>query len=221
MLLELIDAYYNVKEDRSPEELHVSDLAACKRAVHARRSGEPLIPFDTPTRVKFDLGNAVEDLAAKWFIAAMAFERGVVVDLDGIEGHVDFVGPDSVIEVKSTTFFPTMDPRTKKRIRIAPTEAQHHYRIQAAAYALALGKPRFCVLIVCRDSGLIAEIWHRAVDYAEEITQLVREYTRETHPSQPAPPAEPPEHIAKWACKYCRVSSCERNANEAAMMVPA
>ena len=226
-LTKTIRAYHRNEPRRGDEaEPHVSDLFGCLRATWARRAGHDLVPFDDDTLTKFAIGNAIEDAMVKRLgsLGALNLElrRDVVVNLGGLVGHVDYVlehcdfpeVPERyVVEVKTTTFYPTFDKVTKKRVRSAPSEAQQHYLIQAAAYALALKADWFCVLVICRESGMMAEFWHRAEGFRAEVLRLAGEVMAQTNPAAPMPAAEPPQSIASWACRYCRFVACERNEN--------
>lgn len=235
------------------EHPHVSDLAACDRETWARRNGKELLGHNAATRMKFALGNATEDAIALalgskmlegWELyrnvrVALRIEegelRGRELDedeqpLEGeIVGHADYVlrnektGGVTVVEVKSTTFYPRRNPATGKSERIPPTEAQYHYRLQCASYAVGVGAAAFAVLVVCRDSGLMVEFWHRTDAYVPELLIRVQQVLARTRKDAPMPAAEPPPYAetknGNWRCTYCRYWACERNNNAQAMVV--
>lgn len=232
---------------------HVSDLVACDREVWARRNGKDLLPHTAATRIKFALGNAAEDTLAIALQSKIAdgweLLRNVRVALcvdgdelkgrilahgeepreDEIVGHADYVlrNPASntvtVVEVKSTTFFPRRNAATGKMERLPPTEAQYHYRMQCAAYAFGVGARAFGVLVVCRDSGIMAEFWYRTEDYVPELLMRAKSVLAYTSAHVTMPPAQPPPYAdgknGNWRCAYCRFWECERNTNQQAMVV--
>lgn len=222
---------------------HVSDLAGCDRETWARRNGEPMLGHSVDTRIKFALGHAVEAHMAKLLCESLGDEwtfhqgervvlwrdengvgGGVLLDDEepapgSVVGHVDFTlrrpGDVIVVEVKSTTFF---QRRTAAGyVRTPPDEAQYHYRLQAAAYAVALQAEQFCILVVCRESGQIVEFWHRTADYLAQVEDAVARVLANTEPGVEAPPAEPPAYAetknGNWKCRYCHFLGCYRNLN--------
>lgn len=232
-LTDAIEAYYAANPGKRGDEdvPHVSDLAGCDRETWARRNGEPMLGTDTATRVKFDLGHAVEAIMERLLVESLpgyTLERGRRVEHGGIVGHLDFLlipaegGAPIVVEVKSTTFFPKRQKDGSYK-RELPDEAQYHYRLQAAAYASMVGAEDFCVLVICRDSGMVAEFWAKAAQYADVLARRTEAVFGTTGPGEPMPPAEPPSYAegrnGNWKCKYCRYSLCERNENVQALAV--
>lgn len=240
MIKEAYERHFNLRESRGDEmEVHVSDLAKCRRATHDRRAGNEQIAPDADTRRKWDMGLDFEDRVAKVLceLSRFSIEHNPIVSLevDGVNivGHVDFVcrsmdkiEDDFIVEVKTTTFYPRQ--LGKKRVRIPPTatEVMIEHRIQAASYAMALNIEQFVIFTACRESGMTAEHWYRTADYREIVLQNAREVVKETAPGAPLPPAVPPPWTfnkagESWACKYCANSRCEKNVNPAALAVPA
>ncbi|SRR5258708_243255 len=220
-------------DDRDNTILHVSDLADCSRAVWAKRNGKAMEPFDDSTRRKFDMGIDMEERVGKALdlLEGHEVERQHVHHLGDAEGHSDFLVRHKtepkrsfVVEVKTTTFYPKMVAGKRTRVEPKADEVQWHYRIQAAAYALECGFPRFCVVIVCRESGMMAEYWYETADYANYVVDALAEKTALTQVGGPMPPAEPPKESynykgESWRCKYCSYSACEKNENSAALEV--
>lgn len=238
MIRELYAKHFSERvSDRDNISLHVSDLGDCSRAVWARRNGKDLLSHDDDTQRKFDMGNDVEDRVGAVLseLEEYAVERQYVHDLeirgDHAEGHSDFVcrslidpSQSFIVEVKSTTFYPKVVG--KKRVRVAPTasEVQWHYRLQAASYALEQGFARFVLVIVCRESGMMAEHWYKTADYADAVRAALKEKALLTRVGAPMPDAAPPAESfnykgESWRCKYCPFTACERNENPAALAV--
>lgn len=222
-------------DNRDNTVLHVSDLADCSRAVWAKRNGKALEPFNDDTIRKFHMGLDIEERVGKSLAMLENFEveRQYVHRLGATIGHSDFLArcktdPNRsfVLEIKSTTFYPKLV--NGKRTRVAPkeSEVQWHYRLQAAAYAMSVDFSRFCIFIVCRESGMVAECWYKTEDYRDAVTTALEEKVALTGIGDPMPPAEPPieTYNAKgvsWRCNYCSFSACEKNENPAALEVAA
>lgn len=212
---------------------HVADLAGCDRETWARFAGL-LDPHDPDTLRKFADGHDIEnrmltaigrhrtDLVLGARVAfSIGFDgiEGRLVDDDYTPGPGEFIGhpdgvlDDMIIECKSTEF---MVNRSAGFSRIVPTtakELQHHYKIQAGAYALALGKKRAIVIIECRASGMTTAISFKPELYADEIKQRMRAVL-DIGDDEP----EPTLHEStfnksgqSWLCKYCRFAGCEHN----------
>lgn len=236
MIREAYDKHFSERiHDRDDLALHVSDLADCSRAVWARRNGKVRLPHNADTQRKFDMGLDIEERVGK-VLANMndyVCEHGLVHELEisgaSAEGHSDFfmrhvsdASLNFIVEVKSTTFYPVTVNGKKSREIPRIEKTSWHYRIQAASYALERGCPRFCMIIICRESGMMAEHWFDTVDYANDVRKALKEKYALTGVGAPMPPAEPPKesYNAKgksWRCSYCPLASCEKNENPAAL----
>lgn len=212
----VVDHELRKRPERGDEaSAHISDLYGCDLATWARRRGEPQLPFSPQTLVKFQMGRDVEDAIAKGITmsypgdserdteVAWALEGGVMV------GHIDIdlPGEDAIIEVKSTVFYGKTPPEN-------PSE---HYIEQAAGYAVALGRKRFAIVVVCRSTGNIRTWWYDTADYALETRARALEVLEATDPTVPFAPAANPRQ--KWACSYCNYGACPKNTNAAKAMV--
>jgi len=218
-------------DDRDNTALHVSDLSDCSRAVWAKRNGQALEPFNDDTRRKFDMGIDLEERVGRAldlledYVIVRQYEHHLGVAI----GHSDFIcrhktNPKHsfVVEVKSTTFYPKLV--NGKRFRVPPKkdEVQWHYRLQAAAYALEQKFTKFVLVIICRESGMLAEHWYDTKDYEDAILAALDEKTGLTAVGDPMPAAEPPAYAynakgKNWRCSYCTFSTCEKNENPAAL----
>jgi hypothetical protein len=227
--------YAGNTDQRGDEEFaHVSDLSFCRRKTWLRRTGEPQIATaDTKMRLKWAIGNAVEDhvlgaLGHSLEGDGWRLERDVRVALDAagngrilasidrpkineVVGHLDglLIRNDDlvVLETKSTSFL---------RGRIPDTPSAW-YVSQAAAYAVATGAERFAVFIVCRESGRIAEFWFETANHRDAVLSDVRDVLTNTDPLAHEPEAAP---RFGFECKYCPAASCPQNTNPANDHIP-
>jgi hypothetical protein len=238
-LIPLLDQFArDINPPRGDEQQrHVSDLCGCDRATWARMHGW-LSAFDPDTLRKFGIGFHVEG----HIVSAIGRSRPDLilgarvvmrVGIDGIEGcvvseeyqphpweivgHPDGILDDAIIECKSTEF---MVDRNNGYARIVPltvADLQWHYRIQAGAYALALGKPRCVVIIVCRASGQISAISFNPKLYETEIIERMHDVLAISE-EEPQPTLHRTTINAKtgksWLCKYCLYEACELNTHQ-------
>ncbi len=240
MIREIYDKHFAERiSERDDVALHVSDLGDCSRAVWARRNGKVQLTNDSDTLRKFDMGLDIEDRvgAALRMLDDYVIVAQHVHDLEirgaSAEGHSDFIcrhmtdhSKSFIVEVKSTTFYPKQVNGKRTRVAPKPDEVQWHYRLQAASYALEQGFTRFCVLVICRESGMMAECWYKTEDYADEVRKMLAEKYALTKVGAPMPEANPPIQSLKrdgtsWRCRYCKFSACENNVNPAALEVAA
>lgn len=208
---------------------HVAHLSGCAREVWAGFKFL-LTPFDADTARKFEEGHDIENrIVGKLLRDYPDLQLGVKlvawVNLEGViegrlvdedyeprpyefVGHPDAVADDAVIEIKSTEFL--LDRSTWERI--VPTQPEHlqwHYKMQVAAYALALCRPRCIVIQQCRVSGLQSVIEFEAATMRADVMDRMREMIKVTPNSpMPAPTLHESTVNAKtklsWLCKYCR-----------------
>jgi len=219
--------------DHDGTALHVSDLSDCSRAVWARRNGIVMEPYNDDTYRKFDMGLDAEERVGKVLdrLTGYVIERQHVHHLGDSIGHSDFLAvcladpqKSFVVEVKTTTFFPKMINGKRTRVEPKKEEVQWHYRIQAASYALDVNFPKFVLIIICRDSGMMAEHEYNTEDYREYVEEMLAEKANLTKLGDPMPPASPPKetfnHKGKsWRCSYCSFSACEKNENASMLEV--
>jgi hypothetical protein len=234
MIREAYSRLLSQRPNRGDEsELHVSDLSDCARAVWARRNGKILLQNNEDTLRKFEMGFDVEDRVGSVLdtLEDYTIERGVVHRLGEAKGHSDFVArhktdasQDFVCEVKSTTFYPKQV--NGKRIRVEPkrSEVQWHYRVQATAYAIEQNIGKVCIVIVCRESGMMGEYWFTTDDLADVVGRELEEKAKLTAIGAPMPPPAPPVESynwkgESWRCKFCKFSACEENKNPDALEV--
>jgi hypothetical protein len=223
-------ALQNKQRKESPWDdaaLHVSDLALCKRQVWARRNQLTETFIDLDNYIQMQLGLKYEEIVCAALDAAdVKYEYQVPVK-DPIFGHkligtADFVFEDAVLDTKTTTFWSGYvgkgDAR-KKQVKI-PEEPKYGYRVQAAAYAIALGKPRYGLQVVCRASGRRVTFWYETSGMASVIGKAVVDM-ESTTTSDPEPvDAKPPWYTEdadgkSWQCGYCPHAACELNTNAA------
>lgn len=216
-------------DTRTDSHAHVADLYGCDRATWYRRNGYEAEPLDDATLRKFDVGHAVEaQIASRLSEAGEHVVCGLGVALrveaygldgrnlrmneeteaDEVVGHPDLDLPDhdTLIEVKTTD------------VRRVADEASPHYALQAAAYALALGRKRAVVHVT--HTALYgkdeAEYEIDPEQYRARVALRVAEVVELTAPGSPMPDAEPAAESAAFACRYCRWSQCSRNPEHVA-----
>jgi hypothetical protein len=207
--------------------LHVSDIALCKRQVWARRNGLAERYSDLDSFIQMSLGLKYEQILCDALDAAgvsYAYQVPITKTIFGYPfvGTADFVFEDAVLDTKTTTFWSGYvgAKADRKKIVKIPEEPKMGYRIQACAYAIALGKPRYGIQAVCRSSGKRATFWFDTSDIAEPIGRAVVE-TDETRPGEPEPvDAIPPWYTnnadgTSWQCSYCPYAACEKNRTAA------
>lgn len=232
-LLSLLDA--RTLEDYKPrgDELahHVADLSGCARETWARFKGLQA-PLDADTARKFEMGIDCENrIVAKLLRDYPDLRLGLRVALwIGLEGlieakivpddyeplsyefigHPDGVTDDAVIEIKSTEFL--IARSTWERIvPVAPEQLLWGYKMQAAAYALALCRPRAIIIEQCRVTGMETVVEFDPATMRADVMARMRSLIKLT-PSSPKP--EPTLHEStinqktkqSWLCKYCRFS---------------
>jgi hypothetical protein len=212
--------------------LHVSDLAGCDLATWQRWHGNAADVHDPDTLRKFFLGFAVEDHVLTGIGRETPIDLGVRValwlDFEGIVGklvpedyvpgprefigHPDGVTADAVLEVKSTEFFTQRVPPFARIVPQTEDDLAHHYRIQASAYALALGKPRAIVIVLCRASGIVTSIAFDPQRYVDEIEGRMRALLDARAAATPPHPTLHASTLNKkgesWLCKYCAYTAC-------------
>ena len=206
--------------------LHVSDLALCKRQVWARRNHLTETFIDLDNYIQMQLGLKYEQIVCDALDAAgVKYEYQVPVK-DPLFGHkligtADFVFEDCVLDTKTTTFWSGYVGKgdAKKKTTKIPEEPKMSYRIQATAYAIALGKPRYGLQVVCRASGKRVTFWYETAGLASVIGKAVVDMETTTT-SDPEPvDAKPPWYTeaadgTSWQCAYCPYAACESNRNE-------
>lgn len=219
-LIAILEEGLRAKPPRGDEYLaHASDVV-CDRQAWARRRGEPMLPLDFRTLVKFELGHQFERGIGDILTDALEpqgymVRRDIECSLGEVIGHADLIAfagyenpkaDDFLLEIKSTSFL-----RGK-----VPEEAQPHYVEQAAMYAAACNVERFGILVGCRESGKLALFWFSLDDLRPDefvtwrawAAARAEELARVTDPNAPMPPAEP---RTSWACRTCRWANCEKN----------
>lgn len=231
----------DVHPPRGDEHLrHVSDLAGCDRETWARFKGM-LRPHDADTLRKFALGFDVENailtaIGRTHPDLILGARVALSIGLDGIEGaivddayqprpdelvgHPDGILDGTILEIKSTEFMTERTPPYHRIVPLSADDMQHHYAIQAGAYALALGKQRVIVIIQCRASGIVSAISFDPRKYEDEIMERIRDVTAISLDEKPQPKLHLSTINAKtgqsWLCKYCRIpkAACELNRYE-------
>jgi hypothetical protein len=229
-LLSLLDA--RTLDDCQPrgDELahHVAHLSGCDREKYGGYKGW-LVPFDADTARKFEMGIDIENRIIAKLIRdypdiqlglRVALWLGLESEIEGkivtddykprpyeIIGHPDGVTDDAVIEVKSTEFL--IAPKTWERI--VPTQPEQlpwGYKMQAAAYAIALCRTRAIIIQQCRVSGKESVIEFDPRSMLADLKARIRATIKIT-PSGALP--EPTLHEStinakglSWLCKYCR-----------------
>ena len=231
-LIETLDAARRAQPDRDPKQVAVSDLFACDRRTWHRRNGYVEPPFTDALLRKFSIGLAVEAEHARLLReagipvktglrVALRVEEGVLrsrdlretdVPLAGeVTGHPDLWLPleGTLVEVKTTD------------VRKPKDECDPHYALQASAYALALDADRTVVhvthIVPFEKPEVEYEVYPE--EHRSRVIQRIVEVLESTAPGAPMPPAEPPRETAAFACKYCQLAQCERNANPDATVV--
>ena len=220
-----VSAHLNDRD--APNEIHASDLAACRYAVWQRLNGIPQLPATLMDLENFTRGLAYEGLLHDYLVAeALAQghalthgERvehlGVIGNLDWVEYHGDFPLATYDLSVPRT-----VEPRWKGG-----------HALKSAFYALAKGVSTFVEVVISMPSNFpnakepklprfaahrfdVDEVfdgmtWRERVETAAaEVTAL---------PGAIAPPQDPPIDILDgkpqdWLCKsYCR-ARCSKNA---------
>jgi hypothetical protein len=218
--------------------LHVADITGCDRATYARIVFGDQEPVDRHTAYKFELGNQTEAYAKaahrhrNW---QMHSKVVMYLDWDGLHGrfasedeipdpdtgmilgHPDAVATDAVIEFKSTEFFQIPHPPWSRKVPQTEDEIPVQYRLQCAAYALALGKTQCLLAVFCRASGLEYYITFDPEHYRKRIEDRIPQMLNAMRsPSLPLPQL-PDWSINKrgtsWLCRYCRFAGCQANVN--------
>ena len=223
-------ALQNKQRKESPWDdaaLHVSDLALCKRQVWARRNQLTETFIDLDNWVQMNLGLKYERLLCEALDAAgipYDYQVSVTSPLLGhaIIGTADFVFDDCVLDTKTTVFWSGYVGKgdEKKKTTKVPEEPKMSYRITTAAYAIALGKPRYGIQVVCRASGKRTTFWYDTADMASIVGKAVVDM-QDTEAGDPEPiEARPPWYTEdkdgkSWQCGYCPYAACELNRNEA------
>lgn len=230
-LLSLLDV--RTLEDCKPRgdeaHHHLGRISGCLREEWAGKKFL-LSPFDADTARKFEEGHDIENrIVTKLLRDYPDLQLGVKlvawVNLEGLidgrlvdedyeprpyefVGHPDAVTDDAVLEIKSTEFL--LDRQTWERIvPTQPQDLQWHYKMQVAAYALALCRPRCIVIQQCRVSGMESVIEFDAASMRADVIARMRAFVR-VNADSPMP--EPTLHEStinaktklSWLCKYCR-----------------
>jgi hypothetical protein len=207
--------------------LHVSDLALCKRQVWARRNQLTETFIDLDNYIQMQLGLKYEQIVCDALDAAGIKYQYQVPVKDPLFGHkligtADFVFEDAVIDTKTTTFWSGYVGKgdAKKKTTKIPEEPKMGYRIQAAAYAIALGKPRYGLQVVCRASGKRVTFWYETAGLASVIGKAVVDMESTTAEDPEPIDARPPWYTEdadgkSWQCAYCPYAACEINRNAA------
>lgn len=142
--------------------------------------GVPRKPLDAYTLGKFKRGNDVED----WFVnqldeMGVLLERQKMVEYRGVIGFVDaVVDSDKMLfhagemphEIKSVT--------NMKLKKIAKTEVDWHYKIQATLYALAMGSSHYAIDIVSAEDLRPTVYIFEASGLKREVDQLISNYMK-------------------------------------------
>jgi len=195
----------------------------CDRATWARMQDKgPWVPFGADRLRTFTFGFCAEDFVIDAIRQHTPIEEGVQVTLEGfLVGHPDGVTEDEIIEVKTTEFL--MDRQTWTRIVPRhPDDLSLHYRVQAAAYAIALGKHTCIVVAICRASGQMAVVEFNPEDYRVAVMQRVNRLRRLKMQMDINPDAMPEPHLElstinkrgeSWLCKHCAFTGCPKNRN--------
>jgi hypothetical protein len=207
--------------------LHVSDLALCKRQVWARRNHLTEGYIDLDNWIQMNLGLKYERLLCEALdVVGIPYEYQVPVT-DPLFGHkiigtADFVFEDCVLDTKTTVFWSGYMGKgdAKKKQTKVPEEPKMSYRITTAAYAVALGKPRYGIQVVCRSSGKRATFWYDTSDMASIVGKAVVDMETTTDCDPEPVEAKPPWYTEdadgkSWQCAYCPYAACESNRNEA------
>jgi hypothetical protein len=191
------------------EALHVSDLALCKRQVWARRNQLTESYINLDNWVQMNLGLKYERLLCEALDAAgIPYEYQVSIT-DPLFGHAvigtaDFVFEDCVLDTKTTVFWSGYVGKgdAKKKQTKIPEEPKMSYRITTAAYAVALGKSRYGIQVVCRSSG-------------KPVVDMETTTASDPEPIEAKPPwyTENADGLS-WQCAYCPYAVCESNRNE-------
>lgn len=229
-----LDAALSALEKKQQEEspwdaaaLHVSDLALCKRQVWARRNGLTQRYSDLDNYLQMSLGLKYEGILCDALdVVGIPYQYQVPITkpIFGFDfvGTADFVFEDSVLDTKTTVFWQGYVGRAgeKKRVTKVPEEPKMSYRIQVTAYAVALGKPRYGIQVVCRGTGKRASFWYDTAGLAQTVGKAALDM-QTTGTSDPEPvEARPPWYTcgddgSSWQCKFCAHGACELNQNEA------
>lgn len=217
---------------------HVADLSGCDRAIGARYR-DLLEPFDADTLRKFKTGHDIENdvltaIGRQRPDLVLGMRVAISIGLDGVEGHIvdddyvprpdeivghpDGVLPEFVIEVKSTDLLTERTPPYQRIVPVTVEDLQHHFMVQAGAYALGLGITRALVIIQCRGSGIESGISFDPRTLENEICARIRAVLAITHEG-PLPKASLPFDTINaktgksWLCKHCLVpkAHCELN----------
>lgn len=209
---------------------HVADLSGCDRATGARYQGL-LAPFDADTLRKFKMGNDIENdvltaIGRHRPDLILGMRVAISIGLDGVEGHIvdddyvprpdeivghpDGVLPELLLEVKSTEFMSERTPPYQRIVPVSVKELQHHFQVQAGAYALGLGIKRAVVIIQCRASGIESGISFDPRTMETEICDRIRAVLAiKRNGTLPEPTLHASTINAKtglsWLCKHCLV----------------
>jgi len=190
---------------------HIGDLYKCLRAVWYRRNGFEEEAPDRELLAKFQIGHDYEHgVAATLRAAGHDVVEGAEVEFLGLKGHPDLiVGEIENVGWKSDWQYlietKTTDARKPK------DEVQPHHRVQAAAYALALGLSEAVVLVKHAGSHVETEYWIQPEASRALIERKAAEIHAQTGPGAPMPPAVPSDVPPYDECQYCRFRQCERN----------
>lgn len=235
MLAAQVDSWDN-------EALHASDMGKCARELWARRNGHAMIGVNNDTERKFQLGRDVEEYVAKALIGA-GYHVLRNLSVPGFVGHPDIVITDAlgkkyleVIEVKSTTFYPVMVNGKRTRVPEPRDRVKTEHKLQACTYAWRLGLPTFRLVIVCRESGMMAEHVFKTSDYVGQLEAEIDRLSTLTAVGVPDPGTLfdmdsddiynlIPKYSfnvktgASWKCSWCSYGACERNSNPEALVI--
>lgn len=211
--------------------LHVSDLALCTRQVWARRNDLMSDDDDVDNFLQMRFGLDYEKtMCAALDVAGIRYDYQVPIEgtILGYKlvGTADFVFDDAVLDTKTTVFWSGYVGRgdEKRKTTKIPEEPKMSYRIQTAAYAMALGKSRYGIHVACRATGKRANFWYDTAALAPMIGKRIVEI-QETGVDDPEPvDARPPwytynEDGTSWQCKYCSYSACELNRNPSLQVI--
>lgn len=226
--LSALDAKQKRDSTWDDRALHVSDLSLCKRQVWARRNGLLEEYEDLDNFLQMNLGLKYESILCEALDAAgIPYEYQVPIEgkLLGydIVGTADFVfrARGAVLDAKCTVFWTGWVGRgdTKKKQTKIPEEPKMGYRIQATAYAMALGMPKYGVQSVCRSTGKRATFWYDTAGLAQTVgKELVN--MQDTQPGDAEPVTSVPpwytfnEDGRSWQCDFCKYGACENNRNK-------
>ena len=172
----LIDDALKQKQDERKDrkrsgKFSPSSFGRCFRFQYWNRKGlEVTDPPDERALRLFRMGDLVHDFVKSFYPAE---SRELLVDSDDVLGYVDIVDGDTVVEIKSihsNQYHRMCKPNYNIK------EDKKENILQACAYAVMLGKPKFKLVFVSKDDLCIQEFVFDTKEFegkvVEELTKL-------------------------------------------------